>query len=410
MLAQDSVSGKQKLVFVIPNLYGPNGLTLSNPDHEAHFDSAFQTNFEPLVSSLGSQLTSLPIPSPASGFTYTFDKSLGVYTRSAQSFGPILAERAETIGKDKFSFGFSQQFFTFDNIDDINLKRVPAVFQHQATEDPNFQKDLITTDNFIDARISQTAIFLTYGLTDAIDVSVALPVVRASLAVTSRATIQRIGTPGQTDVHTFGGAGSGTFKVFSNSAEASGIGDVLLRVKSTVLKGETAALAVGADFRLPTGDEYDFLGSGAVGVKPFAAISAHTGAVSPHVNVGFQYNGSTILAGDPVRGTKRRLPNQFVYAAGVDAGVTKKLTLALDVLGNHLNGGRVISRAFTAANGAVFPNIAFQNGAFDVLNGSAGLKFNPIGRLLVTVNTIFRMNRAGLRDRVTPLFGVSYTL
>src|SRR3954453_2606367 len=102
MFGQDTT--KQKLVFVIPNLYGPNGLTLNNPDHEAHFDSAFQANFGPLVSSIGSPLTSLPLPSPASGFTYTFDKSLGVYTRSAQSFGPILGERAETIGKEKFSF------------------------------------------------------------------------------------------------------------------------------------------------------------------------------------------------------------------------------------------------------------------------------------------------------------------
>jgi hypothetical protein len=30
-----------------------------------------------------------------------------VATRSAQSFGPILAGRAETIGKDKFFFGMA---------------------------------------------------------------------------------------------------------------------------------------------------------------------------------------------------------------------------------------------------------------------------------------------------------------
>src|ERR1700704_1962253 len=81
-----------KLANLIPNLYGPNGLTLPNPNHEAHFDSAFRSNFAPMNAALGSQLTSLPIPSPASGFTYIFDDSIGALTRSTNSFGPILAE------------------------------------------------------------------------------------------------------------------------------------------------------------------------------------------------------------------------------------------------------------------------------------------------------------------------------
>src|SRR5215204_4932193 len=84
--------GRRKLAFLIPNLYGPAGLTLPNPTHQAHFDSSFQQNFGPLNTAIASQLTSLPIPSPASGLVYSFDKALGVYTRSARSFGPILAE------------------------------------------------------------------------------------------------------------------------------------------------------------------------------------------------------------------------------------------------------------------------------------------------------------------------------
>ena len=90
-----------KLAFAIPKLFGPDGLTLPNPNHLAHFDSDFQANFGPFNGAIGSQLTSLPLPSPASGFTYTFDPALGIYTRSAQSYGPVLAERAETIGKEK---------------------------------------------------------------------------------------------------------------------------------------------------------------------------------------------------------------------------------------------------------------------------------------------------------------------
>src|SRR5882672_8601258 len=116
-----------KLAFLIPNLYGPDGLLLPNPNHEAHFDSAFQTNFGPFNTAIGSQLTSLPLPSPASGFTYTFDSTLGVYTRSAQSYGPLLAERAETIGKEKFFAGFSFQHFGFNSLDGLDLHKIPSV-------------------------------------------------------------------------------------------------------------------------------------------------------------------------------------------------------------------------------------------------------------------------------------------
>src|SRR5687768_9091419 len=73
--------GRRKLAFLIPNLFGPTGLTLPNPTHQAHFDSSFQANFGPFNTAIASQLTSLPIPSPASGLVYTFDKTLGVYTR-----------------------------------------------------------------------------------------------------------------------------------------------------------------------------------------------------------------------------------------------------------------------------------------------------------------------------------------
>src|SRR5579862_4646613 len=155
-----------KLALVLPYIYGPDGLTLANPTHLAHFDASFQQSFLPFNSAIGSQLTTLPIPSPASGFTYSFDKSAGVYTRSADSFGPILAERAETIGKDKFFFGFAYQRFHFDKIDGLDLHSIPVVFQHQPAANPLFVEDVITANNLVDVQMSQTSLFFTYGLGD----------------------------------------------------------------------------------------------------------------------------------------------------------------------------------------------------------------------------------------------------
>ena len=67
----------------------------------AHFNSAFQSDFRLVNIALTSQLTAVPLPSPASGFTYKFDSATGTFVRSTTSFGPILSDRAETIGRGR---------------------------------------------------------------------------------------------------------------------------------------------------------------------------------------------------------------------------------------------------------------------------------------------------------------------
>lgn len=398
-----------KLAYILPNLYGTGGLTLPNPEHLAHFDSAFRSAFTPFNSAIASQLTSLPIPSPASGFVYSVDPALGVATRSSISFGPILAERSETIGKDKFFFGFSSQFFRFESIDGIPMNRVPAVFTHSPAENPNYEKDVITADSNLSLKIGQFTSYFTYGLTDRLDVSVAMPMVSASFSVLSTARIQRIGTGGDQSVHFFG-TGDRTTAQFSGAGSATGIGDVLVRAKGTVWKTAKAGLALGLDLRAPTGDEYDFLGSGAPGIRPFFALSGRAGRVSPHVNGSFQWNGSSVLAGDVTTGRKAKLANEIGYAAGADVGITQKFTFAMDILGIHRpNGSRVSVNNFTAANGQLFPNIGFSRQGQNVTNAAAGFKINGFANLLVTFNLLFKLNDDGLRGRVTPLIGLAYS-
>src|SRR6478672_6822976 len=111
----------EHLATLFTNLYGPHGLVVDSEatlpgeqPHSAHFNSDFQSNFSQFGTALVSQLVTVPLPSPASGFTYEFDPSLGVFHRTTQSFGPILAERAETVGVRRVSMGFASQRFTFD--------------------------------------------------------------------------------------------------------------------------------------------------------------------------------------------------------------------------------------------------------------------------------------------------------
>jgi hypothetical protein len=412
--AQDS----GKLALLIPGLYGPGGLTVDSearlPDgstHSAHFNSAFQAEFTQFNIALASQLAAVPLPSPASGFTYTFDASLGVFQRSTQSFGPILSERAETIGKGKFTFGISYQYFSFDSLEGVDLGSVPAVFTHDGSQLGGGRSDLVVTTNSIDASVNQSVVFLSYGLGTRLDLSVALPFVTADLAARSDTTIQRVGTSTSPATHFFddGSAAYGTTKTYSRSGHASGIGDIVLRLKGTPLRRDSGALALGLDLRLPTGDEEDFLGLGAVGLRPFLAASFSQGRVAPHVNVAYLWNGESVLAGDVATGTKDDLPDQITYAVGLDIGATKRLTLAFDFLGTYvMDSPRLVRQTFTAANGQAFPQIGFVTESYNLANAAAGLKWNPAGRLLIDFNLLFKLDSAGLRDDVTPLFGIEY--
>ena len=269
-----------KLSSIFAQLYGPDGLIVdslaalpSGDPHSAHFNSAFQAEFVQFGTVLTGKLVSVPLPSLATGFTYRWDPTLGVFSRTTQSFGPIMAERAETIGAKRIFFGVAFEHARFDTVEGLNLGNVPAVFTHDGFELGGGRADLVTTRNSIDASVDQFTTFVTYGLTDRLDVSLAVPFVSTELLLVSEATIQRIGTANP-DIHfyrTLDGA-LGDKRIFTAFGSASGVGDLTIRLKGTLMKGEISGLALGLDLRVPTGDEENLLGAGAQGLKPFIGL------------------------------------------------------------------------------------------------------------------------------------------
>jgi hypothetical protein len=406
------------LALLIPDLFGPNGLTVNSravlPDgstHSAHFNSDFQSEFGQFNVALGSQLGSVPLPSPASGFTYEFDSSLGVFKRSTQSFGPLLAERAETVGRGKLTFGFAYQQFHFDTIEGLDLKALPAVFLHDDSELGGGRSDIVTTMNSISTDIRRNVGFLTYGLTDRIDVAVAVPLVSTEMNLSSLATIHRIGTSNP-EVHFFEDVNGqdGSDRQFSDSGRKNGVGDVIVRIKAAAPKVGTMGLAFAGEARFPTGDANNFLGSGAWGLSGAVIGSWAVGKASPHVDVAYHWNGNSVLAGDVKTGTKASLPDQLSYTAGVDVGLSQTFTLAIDFLGQRIiNSSRLVPTTFVAANGQSFDNIAFTTGSFSMDNLALGGKVNLGGRLLLDGSIIVKLDNPGLRDRVSQLIGFEYS-
>lgn len=407
------------LATLLIDLYGPGGLFVDSEaplpdgsDHSAHFNSAFQAEFRQFNIALGSALSTLPIPSPASGFTYVFDPTTGEFTRSSRSFGPIMSERAETIGKGQKAVGFNYQYFSFDEIEGLDLGAIPAVFTHDDAS-PGGRADVVSTMNAIEVNIGQATAFFGFGLSNRIDLSIAVPVIDTELAVESLATVQRLGTGSDLAVHFYdeGEVHLGSQRLFSASGTASGLGDVVVRLKGAVKGGERAGLALGLDLRLPTGDEEDLLGSGAEGIKPFLAASFSAGRVSPHVNLAYQWNGDSVLAGDVATGEKADLPDQLFFVVGADFAVSSKLTVAVDLLTLRVIDSPRLERAtFVGLDepGSTFDDIAFTTESFTETSAALGFKVNPVGKLLVDFNLLFALNDSGLRDDLTSLLGLEY--
>jgi hypothetical protein len=406
---------EEKLAYMIPRLFGPQGLVLPNPFHAAHFESPFiQESFTPVNTALGTQIATLPFVSPGSGFVFNFNSAVGIYQRSTDSFGPVLTERAETIGRRKLYLGFSYQYFSFDKVDGIKLDAFPGVLRHEQETGAAYEQDSITTLASIDLKMNQFTAVATYGLTDRLDISAAIPLVNAHLGLASSAAIQRVAPPspqfGQSHYFDPNSPDTSTSAVYAMNQHATGIGDVSLRVKWTAFRGERTAVAFLGDVRLPTGDPLNFLGAGAPGLRPFVALSYSARRFSPHVNVGYQWNGRSVLAGDVSINRKADLADALTYATGLDIVATHRVTLAADFLGQHLfHGTRVIGATFTDALGRNFPETRLQKASFDLLSGAIGAKINLSHTVLLTGNLIFRLNDAGLTAPVVPLLGVSWS-
>jgi hypothetical protein len=424
------------LVCTVPQVYGPGGLVgtdnggplTATKFHEVHFQASSINSFGPINAEIGVQLSQVPLASPVSGFIF----ANGVM-QEATSFGPVLADRAETLGRRRIFVGASYEYFDFDKADGVNLKSFGAVFTHEPEPticatipstpclggEPIYTRDIIATQNRIDVKVHQVTLVGTYGLSDRLDVSVAVPVVDVRVGMSSNATIFNFEPPPVN--HTFAPITDNPRETYispfnailTNSGSTLGIGDLRLRGKYVAWRDakEKSAVALGLDLRLPTGDAYNFLGSGTWGIRPFV-IYSYSARVSPHASAGFEGNGNSILAGDvttqPV--TKAKLPDVFTYSVGADASPVRWLGLSADYIGTSLlNASRIETSTYTDFVGNNHQNINTFVSTVNQSNISAGAKIRPMARLLVTGNVLFRLNDAGLHFKPSPLIGVSYT-
>ncbi len=443
------------LICTLPQLFGPNGLTLPNPNHAAHFVLGQKTAFLPINISIGEELSTLPLGSSGSATTFTLD-SAGHPVPVLDSLGPILTERANVIGRGVYQVGVAYQYFSFSQLDGVNLHSFPILFDHVGSAGvppTSFKNDYVSTTNHAYLSLNQTVIYGIIGISRHLDASIEVPIDAVHFRVYSDAQIVRtqpceyqqaangggscvgpILDPEKASLcglfHFFYYDGTNCSSAFNSVAasfpsflgvspttDATGIGDIILQGKYEVIRGEKWTGSVGMGLRLPTGDEKNFLGSGAVGVAPFGAIT-YRARLSPHARIGYQWNGDSDLGGDPTGTTglpsSASLPPEFLYSGGADFRVNKRLTLDADLIGevvlsaSHLALGS--EPHYIGDSGTQAPVSTVQSSIATYSSDAIGVggKVRVWKEVVLVGNVSFKVNNGGLRATAVPLVGLSY--
>src|SRR5262245_3268576 len=393
LFAQVTIPSDTKLANVLLEVYRAE--ILQNIGAGADPGSALSDFADAFVitQAITSQLSTFPLGSSAGGFTWTFAPDVGTYPRLSESFGPIFAERAQTLGRGRMNVAFNFQRTVFDSFEGRSLKDREIVFYTP------FPGGLIGEDTLRLELTAQTfAFFANYGITNRLDVGVVVPVVHVDLDTDLRFHFL-----------TSSGARFGTFEDFtSGGGSATGISDIVARAKYRFLDMSGGGVAAGVDLRLPSGDEENLLGIPGTQAKFYGVFSMAAGKASPHVNVGYTVSSGNDLVDDP-DSVFLKPPDEFGYTFGADFAVTRRLTLAGDVV------GRAILDVPRLAFGDVGLGPTFSEFNFtgtSTLNSvlvSTGAKFNVSRSLLVIGNVLFPVTEGGLRPKITPTIGVDYS-
>jgi hypothetical protein len=270
----------------------------------------------------------------------SFDLSTGLPQAVQEGLGPLLSERATTVGKGRFTlgFGFTKQKFTELDGEDLSNITIPLTHQDCCVVGPpsipppdgqktGFEEDLILLTIDLDVEQDVYALYGNFGMTDTLDFGIVVPVIRAKATAFAVAEI----FPNPDGGSTINGNPIHSFEVdplrslSDTGGTETGLGDILLRGKWHFLNDTEsfADMALRLDVTLPSGDEKKLLGTGETQFRGIYIISKQIGKMTPHLNVGY-----TVATSD-------KNLEKLTYAVGFDARLSNKFTFATDVIGRY---------------------------------------------------------------------------
>jgi hypothetical protein len=355
-----------------------------------------------LTQSIGKSTANLPISATSSGTTFRIVGGLPVKTST--SAGPIYAERAQTLGRGRFFLGANVSGISFTTLNGAPVEDLLFNFAHEdvgaaGLGDPEFENDLISTRVSLDVDVQVAALFATWGVLDFVDIGVAVPFVRTSIEGASDAQISPFGPSA---IHNFNGDLTDPVLRAATSVRgtATGIGDVVGRLKINLGQGSKAGAAILSEARFPTGREEDLLGSGSTSVRALAIFSTQFGNFAPHVNAGYAARTDT-------------LQNDAVLATlGFDALVAPWATVAFDLVSEWQVGeSKVVLPdpiVYTAPFDRRYPSTSIPSRKENAIAASLGAKFTMRGGMVLVINGLVPMRKVGLQPDYLWTAGLEY--
>ena len=435
-LLLSSFAYAQDLASILTDFYDPAKPVIILPPplvvrpHNSHFlvTPDVQKIMRQINSSIVSQLSTFPVTSSAGSFTFVFDAATGAFNRSAESFGSIYGERANSNGKGKFSAGFAIQTVNFDGLDGYSLDKggISIYLLHDPQQPPGnifFKQDMIKTTIFLDLNVKFSSIFANYGISDKFDVGIAVPYIFIDMKTRIHAQIDKLAS-GPAPVHRFitDGISRSTNDYLLYDGSKNGVGDIVIRSKYRLSESikDHNAFAAALEVRLPTGDEKNLFGTGALLVTPQLIASGPLGKVAYHVNIGPKF--ALFDSKD------NPISNEISYIAGFDAPFSAKVTFAADLIGRYIfNTTKLEDASFAQPYWNLFdvpgcfsgneppceeraPDELIQyanreqtvpvKSSSNPMLATFGLKFNPVGHIVITGNAFVPITNTGLHNDI----------
>lgn len=394
------------------NLVGSPG------QHGEHFKPANVAASATIINSLnnfiGTSVSSFPLSSTVAGLTFDFSSGRPVSTST--SLGPIFSERAQTLGSGLFNIGFNFTYMNFTKIRGLSTDDLRLSFTHQDVGNPGMgdsanEFDYIDMYLNMELNASILAFYFTYGVTDRLDISVAVPLVNVNLKATPQAFMNSYTfVNNDTANHNFGD--DPTHPLLETNPppiddDATGIGDIALRAKYNFVSKKDVDLSALLEYRLATGEAADFLGAGQSRLRFLLIASKIIGDFTPHLNLGYEMKNSD------------KDPDDFEVYLGYDQKISESVTFALDFIGEFEVGSQSEELSFPdpivveRPDGTYKQRITFTNlpdqSHDNIINGAVGFKVQPKESLMMIANVFFPLNDSGLRADFIPTLGIEFS-
>ena len=354
----------------------------------------------PLGPALASTVASTyPVASASSSVAFVYNRELDTVERRPGPLGPILGERAETIGQGQFDLALTYSFVNLTTINGepldhlVNAPRVNGRFLFFPVPGGTTLKGgrfttllpvRVALDIGVEAHIVSPSV--TYGVTPDLDINLTVPIVRTSLDMQTRTRIPDPRFP--SFMLSPGNPLAGT-QVQSASASSAGVGDVLLRAKYVLWRGDPVDVAAGLGLSLPTGRADDFQGAGTTRVEPGLIASRVFGTwLELLANAGIALDAEDV--GRSV----------VQWAIGATVMPIEQVAVPIVFLGRN---------ELSPPTEPIANPFFFQIERSDTVDASVGVRWRFAENAVLSANALVPLNHQGLRADVIPTFEVEWT-